>query len=122
MDEKPNRERRSKKRFRVKEGALAFFGTVPGTIVDISETGIAINYAVFEQEPAGRFRLDIFFEDDAFNLPDIEAEVVTDSQTMAESGNDALQVRRLGLRFCELSDRQQDKLRYFILHNTTCAA
>ena len=41
---------------------------------------------------------------------------------MVESGNDALQVRCPGLRFCERSDRQQDKLRYFILHNTTCAA
>ena len=122
MDVKPERERRVKKRFRVKEGALAFVGTVPGTIIDISEAGIALNYAVFEQKPEGRFRLDIFFEDDEFALPDIEAELVTDSQTMVESGYDDVSIRRLGLRFCELSDGQQDKLRYFILHNTTSAA
>ncbi len=122
MDEKPDRERRVKKRFRVKEGALAFVGTVPGTIIDISEAGIALNYAVFEQKPEARCRLDIFFEDDEFALPDIEAELVTDSQTMVESGYDDVSIRRLGLRFCELSDGQQDKLRYFILHNTTSAA
>ena len=101
---------------------MAFVGTVPGTIIDISEAGIALNYTVFEQKPEGRFRLDIFFEDDEFALPDIEAELVTDSQTMVESGYDGVSIRRLGLRFCELSDGQQDKLRYFILHNTTSAA
>ncbi len=111
-------DRRTKKRFRVKEGALAFVGSVPGAIVDISEAGIAVNYAVFEQKPEGRFRLDIFFEDDAFALPDIEAEIVTERHSMAESGYIDVPVRRLGLRFCELSDGQQDKLRYFILHNT----
>ncbi len=122
MDEKSEQERRATKRFRVKEGALAFIGTVPGTIIDISEAGISLNYTVFEQKPEGRFRLDIFFEDDEFALPDIEAEIVADSQTMAESGYIDVPVRRLGLRFCELSDGQQDKLRYFILHNTTSAA
>ncbi len=122
MKEKLKRERREKRRFRVKEGALAFLGTVPGSIIDISESGIAVNYVVFEQGSEGRFRFDIFFEDDEFYLPDIEVELVTAGRTMVASGCAAMQARRLGLRFCDLSDGQQDKLRYFILHNTTCKA
>ena len=122
MGEKPDRERRAKKRFRVKDGALAFLGTVPGNIIDISELGVAVNYIIFEQKPERRFRLDIFFAEDDFYLSDIEAELVSDLQAGDESGDDSVSIRRLGLRFCELSDGQQDKLRYFILHNTTCAA
>ncbi len=114
------RERRAKKRFSVKEGALAFLGAVPGSIIDISESGIAVSYVVFEQEPEGRFRLDIFFEDDEFHLPDIEVELVTSGRTMVASGCATMQVRRLGLRFCELKSEQKDQLRYFILHNATC--
>lgn len=114
------RERRAKKRFSVKEGALAFLGTAAGTIIDISEIGVAVNYAVFEKEPENRFRLDIFFAEDDFYLADLEAELITDARELAASGVDAARIRRLGLRFCELKSEQKDQLRYFILHNATC--
>ncbi|HHB76717.1 MAG TPA: PilZ domain-containing protein [Desulfobulbus sp.] len=113
-------ERRGRKRFRVKVGALAFLGTVPSTIVDISESGMAINYVVFEKEPARRFLLDIFFSADDFYLADISSALVSDVQFLPESRFSAIRVKRFGLRFCELSEEQKSRIQYFILHNTTC--
>lgn len=119
---RPRRERRQHKRFRVKEGALAFLGTTPGTIVDISEGGLALHYVVFEQEPQRQFRLDIFFAEDDFYLPDIPSELVTDIRSQTESPFCAIRVKRLGIRFGELTSEQKERLRYFILHNTVSEA
>jgi len=115
-------ERRSQKRFRVKEGALAFLGNTPGSIIDISEEGMAINYIVFEKEPHGQFRLDIFFGADDFYLADIPSELVSDVQSQPESPFSAVRVKRLGLRFGELNEEQKTNLKYFILHNTVSEA
>jgi hypothetical protein len=115
---KAHEERRERKRFRVKEGALAFVGTVPCTIVDISESGLAINYVVFEKEPDRRFQLDIFFADDDFFLSDIPSALVCDVLSLPESRFSAIRVKRLGLRFCELDQEQIARIQYFILHNT----
>lgn len=111
-------ERRQHKRFRVKEGAMAFLGTVPGTIVDISERGMAIHYVIFEREPERQFRLDIFFGDDDFYLSGIPSEIVSEKRTLSDSPFSAVRVQRLGIRFGELSEEQESKLKYFILHNT----
>ncbi len=115
-------DRRSHKRFRVKEGALAFLDTVPGTIVDISEGGMAIHYVIFETEPERRFRLDIFFAADNFYLSDIPSELVSDVRSQPESQFSAVRVKRLGIRFGELDDEQKARLKYFILHNTVAEA
>jgi len=115
-------ERRSHKRFRVKEGALAFLGNTPGTIVDISEGGIAVHYIVFEKEPERQFRLDIFFGADDFYLADITSELVSDVQSQPESPFSAVRVKRLCLRFVELNEEQKTRLKYFILHNTVAEA
>jgi len=117
---KAKEERRGRKRFRVKEGALAFLGTVPGAIVDISRSGMAVNYVLFEREPARRFRLDIFFAADDFYLADIPAALVSEMRFLPESRFSAIREKRLGLRFCELSKEQKSRIQYFILHNTTC--
>jgi len=115
-------DRRNHKRFRVKEGALAFLGTMPGTIVDISEGGMAIHYVVLEQEPDRRFRLDIFFAEDDFYLSDVPSEMVSDEQAPPVSPFTSVQVKRLGIRFGELDDAQRARLKYFILHNTVAEA
>lgn len=115
-------DRRRHKRFRVKEGALAFLDTVPGTIVDISEGGMAIHYVVFEREPERQFRLDIFFAADDFYLADIPSKLVSDVRSQPESQFSAVRVKRLGIRFGELDDEQKARLKYFILHNTVAEA
>lgn len=115
-------ERRSQKRFRVKEGALAFLGHTPGDIIDISEGGMAIHYLVFDKEPDSQFRLDIFFGADDFYLSDIPTKLVSDIQSQPESPFSAVRVKRLGLCFGELNEKQKSRLKYFILNNTVAEA
>ncbi len=115
-------DRRRFPRYRVKDGALAFIGAVPGAIVDISEGGMAVHYAVFGREPDRNLRLDIFLGSDDFLLKDIPASIVNDSTLDPDAPFRAVQVKRFSLRFGELSDQQKSSLRYFILHNTVSEA
>jgi PilZ domain len=115
------RDSRRHKRFRVREGALAFLGSVPGTITDISQGGMSVNYVVFEKNPDQVLRLDIFFSEDDFYLPDIPGRIVSDIDYPSEVSFSAVQVKRLGIRFGELTSEQETGLKYFILHNTISA-
>ncbi len=111
-------ERRRHKRYRVKEGALAFLGTVPGSISDISEGGLAVHYVVFEKQPDDDLQLDIFFGRDDFYLADIPGRKVSDADSPPDSSFSRIRVRRMGVQFGELTGEQRSRLRYFILHNT----
>ncbi|NOQ47186.1 MAG: hypothetical protein GQ559_11050 [Desulfobulbaceae bacterium] len=115
-------DRRRHQRFRVKDGALAFLGTVPGTIVDISESGMTVHYVVLEKEPERSLRLDIFFSGNDFYLPDIPSELVSDMSSLPDTPFSTLRVKRLGIKFGELTGKQKDKIKYFILHNTIALA
>ena len=60
---KDNKERRSFKRFRAKEGAFAVLRpqcTKLGQIVDISEGGLAFHYASTGNQKNGEHEVDIF--------------------------------------------------------------
>ena len=111
-------ERRLHKRFKVMKGALAFIGSTPGTIVDISEGGLSVNYVVIEKQPTAELQLDIFFAGDEFYLPGVPGTLITDNQSNSEQLYSSLNVKRLGIQFGELSSDQRSKLKYFILNNT----
>ncbi len=112
-------ERRKHKRYRVKNGALALIDNIPGTIVDISNSGLALNYTVFGKEPVENLRLDIFLSSDDFYLQDIPARlVVSKNKGGSQSTFGSIQVKRYGLQFGEMTEEQESNLRYFILHNT----
>jgi hypothetical protein len=115
-------DRRQHRRFRVKEGALAFLGQVPGTIIDISEGGMSIHYVVFEREPSNTMQLDIFFAENEFFLPDLPVQLVSDVDASEEPLFSATKVKRLGIRFGELNSEQRSQLKYFILNNTVSTA
>jgi c-di-GMP-binding flagellar brake protein YcgR len=117
-----NQERRQAQRVTVRDGAVAFLGEVPGTILDISEKGISVYIVVFEHEPEPRCALDLFFADDNFYLAGLDAELVSDLPAQAESGPGRSQARRLGLRFRDLTPRQKEELCGFIYRNTVAKA
>lgn len=116
------RDGRRHKRFRVPEGALAFLGSVPGTITDISQGGMSVNYVVFEKDPNQVLKLDIFFSEGDFYLPGIPGRIVSDVDYPPEAPFSAVQVKRLGIQFGELTSEQEAGLQYFLLHNTTSEA
>lgn len=112
-------DNRRHKRFRVREGALAFLGSIPGTIFDISQGGMCVNYVVFENDPDQELKLDIFFSEGDFYLPDIPCRIVSDTDYPSIAPFSAVQVKRLGIQFGELSSEQEAGLQNFLLHNTT---
>ncbi len=111
-------ERRRHKRYRVKEGALAFLGTVPGSISDISEGGLAVHYVVFENQPGEDLQLDIFFGSADFYLADLPGIKVSEADSSPDTTFSRIRVRRLGVKFGELTREQRSRLEYFIHHNT----
>ncbi|MDH3346650.1 MAG: PilZ domain-containing protein [Desulfobulbaceae bacterium] len=112
-------ERRTHKRYRVKEGALALIDNSPGTIVDISTGGLTVNYIVFGNEPSNAMRLDIFLSSEDFYLQDVPAKVVNSyAKDKAIDADNIIQVKRYGLQFGELTKHQEETIKYFILHNT----
>ena len=111
-------DRRRHKRYRVREGALAFLGPIPGTITDISRGGMSVKYVVFEKRPKQALKLDIFFPEEDFFLPDIPAFLVSDVDCPPEPPFSAVQIKRLGIKFGELSCEQEASLKHFLLHNT----
>lgn len=113
-------ERRRHQRVTVKSGALALIDNLPGTIIDISEGGLALHHMVFEQEPRKNFRIDLFFQTDETFLANIPVELTSELELPANP--DAIRLRRYGLRFGELSDSQRRQLNCFILHNTVSLA
>ena len=112
------RDRRRHKRFRVPEGVLAFLGSVPGTITDISQGGMCVNYVVFEKNPDQELKLDIFFSEGDFYLPGIPGRIVSDIDYSSKAPFSAVQVKRLGIQFGELTSEQETGLQHFLLHNT----
>jgi c-di-GMP-binding flagellar brake protein YcgR len=115
-------ERRQAQRVTVRDGAVAFLGEVPGTILDISEKGISVHFVVFEHNPEPRCALDLFFAEDNFYLAGLDAELVSDLPAQGESDTSRTRARRLGLRFCDLTPKQKEELCGFIYRNTVAKA
>lgn len=111
-------ERRRHKRYKVQEESLVFLGQETGTILDISTSGLAVHYAIFEKEAEIPGYLDIFVARSNFYLPDIPVILVAEAQILPRSMFSSLRVRRLGLKFGPLSSDQQLRLTEFIAHNT----
>ncbi len=80
---------------------------------------MTVHYVVFAHEPASTFSLDIFFSGDDFFLENIPSRLVSDIDSLPEAPLSSIRVKRLGIKFGELSDLQRSRLKYFILHNTS---
>ena len=111
-------ERRRHKRFCVRKGALAFLGSTPGTIVDISRGGMSIKYVVLEKRTDSHLKINIFSPEQDFFLADIPASVVSEIDCPANMPFSAVQTKRIGVKFGELSSEQEASLEQYLLHNT----
>lgn len=115
-------DRRSHKRFPVRKGALAFFGAVPGEITDISLSGMSVKYVPLEKEANREFQVDFFVPDQNFFLSNIPCHLVSDMDFPTDAPYQAVQVKRLGIKFGELTSEQQLGLRNFFQQNALPAA
>ncbi len=112
-------DRRAHGRFAVKEGGLAFLETIPTTIVDISECGMAVHFVVLGEEPKTCFPLDIFHGAENFYLAGLPAELVSVVDLPPASRFSIILVKRASIRFGKLDDEQKNRLKYFINTMTT---
>ena len=110
-------ERRTQKRFELREGAIAsLHPTVIGEVLNISRCGLAFQYVASRDRSTEWSVLTILTTDHTFNLGMIPVEVVRDVPMPESFTTGAISLRSCGLKFGHLEDYQEFALRYFI-HN-----
>ena len=103
-------ERRKHERFRPRVTVFALLNepfSNMGEIIDISIDGLSFHYTADEGLPKGSFVLDILCVDDGFHLAKLPSRTAADF----EVGN---QIRRRGVQFGRLTNKQSSQLKFFI--------
>lgn len=122
MEKNPNTElieRRAHARFQARGRALVMIphGTLPYHIIDLSISGLAIRYIGKEKRFAELSELNIFWGEELF----LEKMPVTSISDFAlDKGH--IPMRRLGVKFGELSSYQRSQPDIFIRNYTLAAA
>lgn len=111
-------ERRHHARFHVREGAYAFIDNIPFTIQDISEGGMKIESAVFDDTPLDNVKVDIFVNNGDFYIRDVPVRLVSFLQSEATTPFSVIRIRHFGFEFGELTDSQKHLVDNFITFNT----
>ena len=121
-NEKEAVDRRQKKRFKLKPGAVVLFvqdwpeSTIVGNILDISPNGIAVQIVGDENLPESTWELGVAGTNPHFFLGKLPAKAVSDF-AMAKIPFGSLVPRRLGLKFGPLTDDQTSNLESYIRDN-----
>ncbi|WP_319549844.1 PilZ domain-containing protein [Desulfogranum marinum] len=110
-------ERRKHPRYKVKQGTLAFVEANPCEIIDISESGMAINYIAFNERRISSYKFDLFSSDKETYLPHLPGEIVTEIALVPPSLFSVIRTKRLGVQFEDLTLDQRSLLRYFIVQS-----
>jgi hypothetical protein len=111
-------DRRKDKRFRVNAGGFARLRSKPaklGKIIDISRTGLALNYIDRYGQLGYSSELDLLFtDDDAFFIDRVSFKIISDVEISSVPPPKTLKIKRMGLHFEELTDQQFTLLEFFI--------
>lgn len=108
------KERRTSRRFKVSESTFAFFGSTPCRIVDISESGMAVNHVVLSSKPLSPSFFDLFSAERETFLPQIPGELVDEVALFPMPMFSVLPTKRLCIKFDALTTEQLDQLKRFI--------
>ncbi|MCK5227443.1 MAG: PilZ domain-containing protein [Desulfobulbaceae bacterium] len=106
-------ERRKQKRFSVAQ-SYTINSAKPGMIVDVNMEGLAVRYIDRKSFPKESYTLDISQDDTGFSLKDLPYEIVTDDVTTHQLSDRTLVIKRMGVKFNELSEQQKGRLESFI--------
>ena len=115
------KEHRKHKRFQARKGAFA--GVRPdyhrlGQIVDICMGGLAFRYMAAKRASNTSHEMEIFLTSGDFLIVGLPFKTVSDIET-EQLPFSSLAVRRCGVQFGELTDREMTQLEYFIRKYTT---
>lgn len=124
-DEEAFIERRKHERFEVKSGAVVGVPNTKsgyaclGRFINISKGGLAFRYDDKKVESTGVVKVDILSAQDSFYLYDIPVETVWISDAGIDPTSSRLTTKAIGVKFKELSPKQQVGLDVFIQKYTT---
>ncbi|MBM9613346.1 PilZ domain-containing protein [Desulfobulbus rhabdoformis] len=111
----PNgRERRQHTRHPAHPDVLAFVGTEPGGLIDISEGGLAVRFVSMQTKHSFPLELDLFYPETNLYLQNLPVAVVNEITSTPHSMFSTLTSRRYCLQFGPLSNQQQALVRHFI--------
>ena len=122
MDKVDRREQRRHQRFKAKEGAYAVLSSrvsKVGQILDISLGGLALTYIANGAPSNVSEMLDILLADNGFYLEKIPFQTITDLEIPNRFPFTTIVMKRHGVRFIELSQFHESKLKEFIEKHTT---
>jgi hypothetical protein len=113
------KERRQHKRYPIQEDALVFIGKETGTIIDMSEGGLAVRFVSMKHEVAPPKQLDLFLAESQFYLPNLPILLVNEMTTPPYSLFSSLFNKRLCLQFGPLTNEQQSQVKQFLRKHST---
>jgi hypothetical protein len=93
-----------------------------GQVVNISTDGLAFHYIDRKTESNSLFKMDILFAKDAFYLDRILFKPVFDFEIKTDIPLNSFTIRKCGVKFGELNQRQRSQLEYFICNHTLHSA
>nr|WP_321464915.1 PilZ domain-containing protein [uncultured Desulfobulbus sp.] len=108
------KERRQHRRCKIHPDALVFIGKEPGSIIDMSEGGLAVHFVSMRQSSPLPKQLDLFFEATSLYFPDLPVMVVNEISAPPHSIFSSLSAKRLCLQFGPLSNEQHTHVRHFL--------
>jgi hypothetical protein len=89
-----------------------------GEIIEISRGGLSFHYIANEKDLKALDELDIIFVEKGFHLSRLPFKAVEDAEVIDDSPFNALDMKRLTVKFEELSPKQKQKIDH-LLHNYT---
>ncbi|MCL2790533.1 MAG: PilZ domain-containing protein [Desulfobulbus sp.] len=102
----------------MKNETFVFFGEYTGTLIDISEGGLAVQCAVLEEDPVFPALVDIFVAKPNFHhLPDFPFSLVGAAQAVPDSIFNRSMAKRFSIQFGLLTHGQLTQLEHFIANN-----
>jgi len=110
-------EKRRYKRYLPPEGTVALVGeplTILGTIMDLSESGLSFRYIQKRRQPFELSQLDILYTDKLIYIDHIPFRAVSDIEIPCITSSRLFRLRRCGIQFKDLTERQTYLLKNLI--------
>lgn len=118
---KNNEERRIEKRFEVKDKTFVISPSNPKkkySMLDISKSGMSFKYLSVNDQVIENCRYNIITSDERFYMENIRCRTISDVLLNETSGFVDISMRRRGIQFENLTNRQSETLGYFLQNYT----
>jgi hypothetical protein len=93
-----------------------------GQIINISTDGLAFHYIDRQGGSNRLYKMDILFAKDAFYLDRLLFKPIFDIEIKSDIPLNSFSIRKCGVEFGELNQRQRSQLEYFICNHTVDSA